>query len=144
MLPRGMLSGRGDLRLCGSLAQGEHARARAVVGGGEIVEQARQLEGSAELRGHDLGPDPAAAHEQALAHELLDGLAHRRPAQSEPFGEVGLGVDAVAGAQPAVADGVLELLGELEVQGHAAAAIEGQVQRHGPRLGRSPDFVKTY
>ena len=108
-----------------------------MVGGGEIVEQAGELERPAELRGHHLGADAAAAHEQPLAHQLLDGLAHRGPAQAEPLGEVGLGVDAVAGAQPAVADGVLELLGELEVQGHAAAAIQGQVQRHGPRLGRA-------
>ena len=115
-----------------------------VVGGGQIVEQAGELERAAELGRHHLGADAAAADEQALAHQLLHGLAHRGPAQAEPFGQVGLRVDAVAGPQPPVADGVLELLGELEVQGHAAAAIQGQVQRHAPRLGPSGDFVKTY
>ncbi len=80
-------------------------------------------------------PTPRRRTSRPLLDELLDGLPHGRPAQAEPFREVGLRVDAVAGAQPAVTDGVLELLGQLEVEGHATAAIQGQVQRHGPRLG---------
>ena len=106
-----------------------------MVGGSEVIKEARQLDRTAELRRDNLGAHAATPHEQALAHQLLHGLPNSGPAKAESLGEFGLGVDAVTGAQPAVADRILELLGQLEVQGHATAAIHGELKLHCPRLG---------
>ena len=69
-----------------------------MVGGSEVIKKARQLDRTAELRCHDLGAHAATPHEQALAHQFLDGLPNSGPAKGESLGEFGLGVDAVAGA----------------------------------------------
>ena len=76
-------------------------------------------------------PTPALAHEHALVHEQLDGLAHRRPGDAELVGPGHLVGDAVAGHELALVDGALELLGHLEVERHRAGAVEHDVRlRH--------------
>ncbi len=80
---------------------------------------------------HDLGADTPAPHEQALVDERLDGLADGGPGQAEPRGQLDLVAEQAAGGEGAVLDRRLELLRQLEVQRHGAAAIHAQVQRHG-------------
>jgi malonate-semialdehyde dehydrogenase (acetylating)/methylmalonate-semialdehyde dehydrogenase len=136
--------GAGNTPVGTQRVQLQHACGRAMVAGSEVVIQARELDRTAELRCHDLSPHAAPPNEQALAHQLLDGLPHGGPAKGEPLGEFDLGLDAVAGAQPTIADRVLELLGKLEVHGQATSAIDGKLELHRLMLSFRSYFVKTY
>ncbi len=119
-----------QLELGGDLVTGRPAIEREdfgallLAGLGQVVVQAGQLERPVHLAAHDLGPDAAFADQQALVDQDLDRLAHGGPREAQVLGEGDLVGDAVTGSERAVADGTLELLGDLEVERHGTGAVD--------------------
>lgn len=79
----------------------------------------------------DLGAHAAAAYEQALVDQGLDGLADGRAGQAEACGQLDLVAQQAARGQLAVLDRGLQLLGQLEVERDRAAAVDAELERHG-------------
>src|SRR5690606_1111621 len=120
-----------------------HFGGGALAGRLQVVVEAAEFQRTFDLAVHHLRADPAAADQQALVDERLDGLADGGPGQAEPRGELDLVAQQGAGGQSAVLDGGLQLLGQLEVQRHGGTAVDAQVQlygrvhfwfRHGPSV----------
>ena len=124
LLPGGTASITRDLVGGPDHLVGQHHRRRGLVMAGQIVEQAGQLDRPGDLAVHHLGADPALADQQALVDQFLDGAAHGGPGQAELLGQADLVVQPVAGREIALVDGVLDLLGDLEVQRHRAGTIQ--------------------
>ncbi len=103
----------------------------ALAGRLQVVVEAAQLQWALDLAVHHLRADTAAAHEQPLVDEGLDGLADGRPRQTQPCGQLDLVAQQAARGEAAVLDGGLQLLGELEVQRHRGATVHTEVERHG-------------
>ena len=103
----------------------------ALTGRLQVVVEAAQLQRALDLAVHDLGADAAAAYEQALVDEGLDGLADGGPGQAEPCGELDLVAQQAARGQRPVLDRGLQLLGQLEVERDRAAAVDAELERHG-------------
>ena len=104
-----------------------NGRGRMLAGPVEVVVQAGQLDRAADLRLHHLRPDSALADQHALVDETLDGLPHRRPGQGKLPGEDNLVREPGTGRQRARDDRLLDLLGDLEVEGDRTSAVD----RHG-------------
>ena len=109
----------------------QHLGRGALPGRLQVVVEAAQLQRALDLAVHDLGADAAAAHEQALVDEGLDGLADGGPGQPEPSGELDLVAEQAARGQGAVLDRRLQLLGQLEVERDRTAAVDAELERHG-------------
>ena len=103
----------------------------ALAGRLQVVVEAAELQRALDLAVHDLGADAAAAHEQALVDERLDGLADGGPGQAEPAGELDLVAQQAAGSERSVLDRGLQLLGQLEVQRHRTAPVHTELECHG-------------
>jgi hypothetical protein len=73
---------------------------------------------------HDLGTDPAFAHQHAAFHQILDRAARGRARDAEPFGEVDLVLDARADPDLTLLDELLETARDLEVEGHGAGPVD--------------------
>ena len=74
----------------GQAAEADHGGGRIPAGLGQVVVQAGELDLAADLGVHDLGADAALADQQAAVDQVADGLAHGRPGQAEPVGQVDL------------------------------------------------------
>lgn len=124
----GDLGGRGD----GGVEQ--DAGGRALAGGLQVVVEAAQFQGPFDLAVHDLGAHAAAAYEQALVDQGLDGLADGRAGQAEAGRQLDLVAQQTARGQLAVLDRGLQLLGQLEVERDRTAAVDAELERHGRSL----------
>jgi hypothetical protein len=121
----------------------QHIRGRVLPGPGQVVEEAGQLDLALDPPVHHLGADAAAADQQPLVHQLLDGPPHRRAGQPPPVGEADLILQPVAGLEVAALDGGLDLPGHLEVERHRAGPVEIQDElRHGSPRGRAGRVVR--
>ena len=76
---------------------------------------------------------PRPDDEQPLGLQLAQGLAHRRPADAQPRGQIALGGDAVARLVLAGGDELAELLGDLVGDG-----LRGRRAASGSSAGRAP------
>ena len=86
-------------------------------------------------------PEPVAAHQQAFAHEPVDGLAHGDPRNAELAGEVALGRQRIVGVQDAPVDRLaqraLQLLVERQIARfrERADGLREQRRREAPSAG---------
>jgi hypothetical protein len=103
--------------------EAEHLRARRPPGLGQVVVQAGQLDLAAHLGVDDLGAHAALADQQPAVDQVLDGPAHGRPGQAELVGQVDLVVQPRPRGQVTGLDELLEVLGDLEVEGDRAVTV---------------------
>jgi hypothetical protein len=127
----GDLEGGGHLGGRGLQHVGEDLGGGTLPGGLEVVVEAAQLQRALDLAVHDLGADASPAHQQSLVDQGLDGLAHRGPGQAEACGEFYLVAQQTARRERPAFDRGLQLLGELEVEGHRTAAVDAEFERRG-------------
>ena len=90
-----------------------------------VVVEAGELVATVDHLARDRRADPATTHEQPAVHQLRDGAAHRGAREVEALGEGQLVLERVARLEPAVLDRRGELLGQLVVERHRAAAVDG-------------------
>ena len=116
-LGRQRVAGRAD-------REAEHLRAGRPPGLGQVVVEAGQLHLAAYLGVHDLGAHPALADQQPAVDEVLDGLAHGLPGQAELVGQIDLVVQSGTRGQVTGLDELLEVLGDLEIEGDRAVPVD--------------------
>ena len=102
-LPSATASAAATSAEAGSTVLTQHPGGGALARRLQVVVEAAQLQGALDLAVHDLGADAAAAHQQALVDERLDGLADGGAGQAEPRGQLDLVAQQAAGGQLAAA-----------------------------------------
>ena len=103
--------------------EAEHPRVRIAAGLGQVVVEAGQLDLALHLGVDHLRPHAALADQQPLVDEVLDRLAHRRPGQAQPVGQVDLVLEPCPRRQFAGLDEVLQVLCHLEVERDRAVPV---------------------
>ena len=130
----------GDVVVGGDAVERHHRGDRLTADGGEVVEQARQLERTPHLIVDDLRADAAPAHEHAGVDEVLDGSPHRGARHLPAVGEVELVVEERSLREQPGLDRHQELARELVVERHRADPVEGDLEvGHGDR-----QYVTTF
>jgi hypothetical protein len=104
-----------------------HLGARLLPVLGEIVVQAAELDGPADLRVHDLGAHAALAHQHPALDQVLDGPPHRGPGDTQPIGQLDLVLEAAAGGQLPLIDELLHARGDLVVERYRARAVQDDI-----------------
>src|SRR6516165_4401290 len=90
----------------------------------KVVVEAGQGNRPEDAGGHYDRTQAAAADHQALLDQVLHRLPDGGAAHAEAFGQVQFVVQPVPGLERPVLDGLLEVLGDLEVQRDGAVAVE--------------------
>ncbi len=119
----------GDVGGRGNLLVADDLRGRALPGRLQVVVEAAELQRALHLAVHHLGAHPAPPDQQPLVDERLDGLPDGGPGQAQPHRQVHLVAQEVARGQDPVLDRLLQLLGELVVERHGTAPVQGEGQR---------------
>ena len=92
----------------------------------------------------DLGARAGSPLQQACVHQPPGGLPDGRSAEAVAPGDLDLGLDPLARLDLAVLNGVLELLGELEVERNRTPAIQHRFEGHARRIGGGTGIGQMY
>jgi len=79
---------------------------------------------------NDLGSDSATPHEESLIDDLLDGPTNGGAAQTESLTEGNFVLEPRPDGQLSAENGLLDPLGDLEVQGDGSGALEIHEELH--------------
>ena len=111
-------------------AEGEFKQLRAgrLAGFDDVIVQAAERFGPAELGPYDLGADSALADQQSFLDQLLNSLTGGGPGKAQPAGERQLVFQAITWGQRTGVDGVFDGLRKLVVEGDRGVALEGDVE----------------
>ena len=111
-------------------------RALAIQRWRRLAQRAVGSEGPAVERSGDEGPDARPGTGQALVLELPVGLEHRVRVDGQLRHHLLDGGQLVALAQEAESQRLADLLDDLEIGGHAGAAVQVELDHTGPHLSR--------
>ena len=132
---------RGELVVGADLAGGQHRGGRMPAADGQVVVQAGQRHRAEDARRRDHGAQATAPDHQALLDQALHRLPDGGAAHAEAFGQVEFVIQPFPRLERAVLDGLLEVLGDLEVQRDRAVAVERSLghgaSQHAGSLGSS-------
>jgi hypothetical protein len=126
----GQQQGRGQLFVGRELGHREHRGGRLTASGQQVVVEAGQCDRPEDARGYHHRAQTTSADNETLIHQPLDRLPDRGPGHPELLGEVKLVVEPLSRFQGPVADRMLEILRDLEVQRNRAVAVEWPLQVH--------------
>ncbi|MNT55461.1 hypothetical protein D3C72_1926950 [compost metagenome] len=93
----------------------------------------------------DKSAGAVAPHQQAVAHEIVDGLAHGHAADIGVIGQIALRRQGVAMIELARLDGVFQRLPQFQIERTGSAPLQaferqngGEMIGHAPTSGREP------